>query len=256
MSWNPQMTQPVGNEARPGGLAVASLVLGILSCMLSLLVVGGLFGLAGLVLGLVYVSKRRGRNGLAWWGVGLSIAGILASVSLGSLYYRFLTSGAGSQSSMQVWEGVAAPDIAVTTIAGETIRLSELKGRRVILDFWATWCGPCVVEIPHFIRLAGETTRDELVVIGVSNENEETLSKFAAKHAMNYHVASASGLPSPYRDIRAIPTTFFLDRNGVIRTVVVGSRGYAELKRHALAPDVPGEPKPPPAAVSAPGSGK
>jgi peroxiredoxin len=257
MNENPQMTPAPASPSRSGGLAVASLVLGILACILSLVLIGGFLGVAGLLLGLVYISKRQGRNAVAWWGVGLSLVGMIASVGLGVVYFRFLNSGFRNLTSLDSWEGVRAPEIALTTLDGKTLRLGDLKGKRIVLDFWATWCGPCVVEIPHFIRLSGETSPEELVVIGVSNESEEVIRPFALKKGMNYAVASASGLPSPYGDLRAIPTTFFIDRNGVIQSILVGSRGYEELKRHALAPDVPGAPKPPPAPdVTVPGSQK
>jgi peroxiredoxin len=227
------------------GLAIASLILGIIACILTLFLVGALFGIVGLILGILHVLKRRGPNGMAWCGIGLSLFSIPASVALGFVYYRAMSemtrdsfSGGGSE-----WEGVAAPDISMKTIDGKIIRLSELRGKRVILDFWATWCGPCVEEIPHFNRLYNETSRDDLVIIGISKEDPETVRSFAVKKGMHYALAGAEHWPSPYKDVRGIPTTFFIDRNGVMQSALIGSHGFDALKAKALAQDFKGEPR-------------
>lgn len=130
---------------------------------------------------------------------------------------------------LSTWEGQSAPDLEITTIDGATLKLSELRGRAVILDYWATWCGPCILEIPHLQKLADEFPQD-LVVVGVSSENISVLQKFARSKSMRYQVGTATNSPSPYADIRVIPTTFFIDRNGTIRKVVRGYHDYPSLK--------------------------
>jgi hypothetical protein len=107
-----------------------------------------------------------------------------------------------------------------------------------------------VKEIPHFIQLHNETSRDDLVIVGISSEGESKLKPFVKKHAVNYPIAAADDLPSPYADIQSIPTTFFIDRQGVIQTILVGYHGLAELKARALAKDLEGEPKSAPAPPS------
>jgi len=237
-------------------LAIASLVLGILALVLSLFLIGILFGLIGVILGLVHLRRHRGSNGMAWWGVGLSMLGILASVGLGIAYYQgfkqlkqmIASEGtAGGGVAVEAWEGVLAPDFSVATLDGHTIKLSELRGKRVVLDFWATWCPPCVKEIPHFIQLHNETSRENLVIVGISSEEEGKLKPFVKKHGVSYLIASADGLPSPYKDVQSIPTTFFIDRQGVIQSILVGYHDLKELKARALAKDFEGEPKAAPA---------
>jgi peroxiredoxin len=249
MNPNPEIAATVPPAVPRMGLAIASLVLGILACMLSLFLVGAVAGLVGLILGLVHVMQKRGSNAMAWWGMGLSVFSILASVAMGAVYYHLVmqirnqaASSLGADSFAK-WEGFLAPDISVTTLDGKTIQLDQLKGKRVVLDFWATWCGPCVREIPHLNRLYNETSRDDLMIIGISDENEATLKSFVAGKGVNYPVASEKNLPSPYKDVHLIPTTFFIDRNGVIRSVVVGYHEFNQLKEHALAKDFEGEPK-------------
>jgi len=258
----PQMPPPIGQPTpRPQtGLAVASLVLGILAFLGGILIVGAAFGILGLILGIVHLLRRNaGRRGLAWLGVLLSVFGIAASVAVTVIALPHMrevwknmrdavVAQRGGDSALDQWQGVLAPDFSVTTLDGKTIKLSELKGKRVVLDFWATWCPPCVKEIPHFIRLRNEASPDELVIVGISSEDAATLKAFVKKKGVNYPIASADDLPPPYRDVTGIPTTFFIDRQGVIQNVFVGYHDFDELKTHALAPDVVGESKPAPGA--------
>ncbi len=257
----PSSSTPTPPPPPRRGLAIASLVLGVLALLSSILVVGALFGLVGLILGVTHFTRRSGRNGLAWAGVILSVLGLAASIILGSMYMPFFKealkaareaqASLGGGASFDKWEGVLAPDFSVTTLDGQTLKLSELKGKRVVLDFWATWCPPCVKEIPHFIQLRKETPATDLVIVGISNEDADTLKPFVKQKGINYPIASAADLPAPYRDVTSIPTTFFLDRRGVIQKVAVGYHDLDDLKVNALAADGVGEPKPSPDATGA-----
>jgi len=236
------------------GLAIASLVLGILATVLSFLILGGILGLVGLVLGVVHLRKNKRPVVMARWGVALSVLGIIATIGFAGLYYyaylkfeKMMDSASqGEAVDFTKWEGVIAPDISVTTLDGKTIKLSDLKGKRVVLDFWATWCPPCRQEIPHFIQLVNQTSRNDLVIVGISSEDAKTLTDFIKKQGINYPIGSATNPPSPYADIQAIPTTFFIDRHGVIQTVAVGYHEFDDLKSCALAPEYKGEPQPAP----------
>jgi peroxiredoxin len=263
MNQDPQPPPIAQPTPRPRtGLAVASLVLGLLAFLSGILIVGAAFGILGLILGVVHLFRRNaGRRGLAWLGVLLSVIGIAASVAVVAVLLPHLPEAwkqireavtsaqrADGSSTFDAWEGVLAPDFSVTTLDGKTIKLSELKGKRVVLDFWATWCPPCRKEIPHFIKLANEASPDELVIIGISSEDADTLKAFVKKNGINYPIASADELPSPYTDVTGIPTTFFIDRRGVIQNVLVGYHDFDQLKAHALATDAVSEPKPAPNA--------
>jgi peroxiredoxin len=155
-----------------------------------------------------------------------------------------------SSASVTKYQGIVAPDFTVTTLDGQKIALSELKDKRIVLDFWATWCPPCRKEIPHFIQLTKDISSNDLRIVGISHEDVKTLEKFAQKEGINYPIASAKGLPAPYSDVRVIPTTFFIDRHGIIQTVVVGYHDLATLKSYAMQKDYEGEPKLPPAPTS------
>jgi peroxiredoxin len=265
MNSNPQ-TPPPRSQSAPRsrtGLAVASLVLGILAFLSGIFVVGAVFGIIGLILGVVHLFRRNaGRRGLAGLGVLLSVIGIAASVAVVVVLRPYLPKAwqefreamaaaqpGGGDSTFDQWQGVLAPNFSVTTLDRETIQLSELKGKRVVLDFWATWCPPCRKEIPHFVQLRKETSADQLVIIGISSEDADTLKSFVKKNGINYPIASADDFPSPYKDVTGIPTTFFIDRNGVIQDVLVGYHDFGALKTHALAADAVSEPKPAPNAT-------
>lgn len=254
---------PLGQPSPPPpsasvALGVASLVFGILAVLSSVVLVGAFFGLIGLVLGVLHLARRTGRNGLAWAGVVLSALGIVASIGVAAWVLprvkdalrKTVAGVAAGESEFKDWKGVAAPDFTVRTLDGKELRLSDLRGRRVILDFWATWCPPCVKEIPHFIQLRKELPESDLAIVGISNEDEPTLREFVRRHGVNYPIASAeTSLPAPYRNVQAIPTTFFIDRRGVIQEVLVGYHDLESLRKHATAPDTTGEPKPPPSAA-------
>jgi peroxiredoxin len=231
------------------GLAVAALVLGVVSIPLSVALIGGLAGLVGLFLALAHIIWRpRERRGMAIAGVILSVMGMTATVGMGTLYYKYLgeviSTLAGGR--LKEWEGVEAPDFAVTTLDGKTFRLSDFRGKRVIVDSWATWCGPCVEEMPHFNKLRSDVPEDQLAIVGVSKESESDIRKFLETHRMDYPAASTNSLPAPYSKVVAIPTTFFVDRNGIIQSVLVGYRGFDVLKEHSTGSDYQGESKPQP----------
>ncbi|MDA0322229.1 MAG: TlpA disulfide reductase family protein [Verrucomicrobia bacterium] len=147
------------------------------------------------------------------------------------LLAAMLFSRACGRSEFGEWVGEQAPDLVLQTTDNRNVRLSDLKGRAVILDFWATWCGPCRAEIPHFVQLTSELESEGLTVLGISNEDLPKLVSFARAQGVNYAVGNAGGLVSPYVDVRAIPTTFFIDRKGVIRDVTVGYRSYSQLHK-------------------------
>jgi len=247
-STNPNLTPEVrGSSMKPPGLqvgiglAVASFVLGLISLPLSLFVIGAGTGLIGFILAIIHLSKKLPLKAMAVWGLLLSVVGGTAGVAFGvfygvSIYKSFSMMEDLQHATFEEYIGTAAPDITLTDLDGNKIILSELKGKRVVLDFWATWCPPCKKEIPHFIELRKTTNSKELVIIGISNESAEKIKGFAEKHSINYPLVSTRDdeLPEPYNKITSIPTTFFIDRQGVIGNVLFGYHSFEELKNNAL----------------------
>ena len=241
-------TEPPSGLQAGISIAVASFVLGLLSLSLSFLVIGAGMGLVGLILGIGHLSKKRLFRAMAIWGLVLSAIGTVAGIGFGVFYgitfYRInpMPRELPEQRQVEEYIGTAVSDVTLTDIEGNNIILSKLKGKRVILDFWATWCPPCKKEIPHFIRMANETKRDNLVIIGISSEDKNILEDFVRKNAISYPIVSADNLPSPFDAVSSVPTTFFIDRKGVIQNILVGYKDYDTLKAEALAEDYQGEP--------------
>lgn len=114
-------------------------------------------------------------------------------------------------------EGTTAPDFSIETLSGETFKLSENKGKFVLIDFWGTWCGPCVGEVPHLIKLAETIPTDQLVIIGLSvNDTENVLKNFIADKKINYEVAMCSEEIQQLFGINSFPTSFLVDKEGQI----------------------------------------
>ena len=223
------------------GLAITALVLGFVSIGLSIVLLGGLVAIAGLAFGVAHLLRRPGQpRGMAVAGLALSLVGFVASAGFGVLYYMAVDRVVNSMSQggeALKWVGKESPDFTVTTIDGKTFRLSDFRGKRVVVDIWESWCGPCIKEIPHFNQLRTDVTENDLVMIGISSEMESVLKPFRSKQKMIYPIASGHDLPVPYSAAYAIPTTFFIDRNGIIQSVLVGYHDFDVLKEHSTASD-------------------
>jgi peroxiredoxin len=126
--------------------------------------------------------------------------------------------------------GHPAPDITATTLDGETFTLSELRGKPVVLNFWATWCPPCRAELPE-LQAAAERYDGEVVIAGVNqSEPADAVRAFASQLGLNFVVPlDADGAVSRLYGVRSLPTTFFIDRQGVIRQMQIGPVTEATL---------------------------
>ena len=121
------------------------------------------------------------------------------------------------------WFGKDAGDLAVKDLEGNLLKLSDYRGRNVVVVFWATWCPACNTEIPHLIKLREKYDADDLQIIAVSNERVETLKRFVDSKEINYTVATFTGaLPPPFDSVRGIPTSFFIDPQGNLKLAAVG----------------------------------
>jgi len=119
-----------------------------------------------------------------------------------------------------------APDFSVPTLSGTPFSLSENKGKVVLVDFWATWCPPCLWEIPHLAKVYKELKEKGFEIIALSlDRDREAVLKFAKERNINFPVAFATQeIVSNYGGVSAIPTNVLVDKEGFIAEVFVGAR--------------------------------
>ena len=118
-----------------------------------------------------------------------------------------------------------APEFALKDADGKVVRLEDYKGKVVLLDFFATWCGPCKIEIPWFMELERKNKDRGFSVLGVSMDDEgwEVVKPFLADLGVNYRVVIGNDSTAQlYGGVDALPTTFLIDRNTRIAAVHIG----------------------------------
>jgi peroxiredoxin len=115
------------------------------------------------------------------------------------------------------------PDFMMTDLDGQTMSPADWRGKVVLVNFWATWCAPCLVEIPDLISLQ-DRYRDQLLVIGVSEDHEGVdLQAFADEHQLNYPIVrSTPEVHEAFPGVIALPTTFVIDPEGLMTMKHVG----------------------------------
>jgi peroxiredoxin len=135
--------------------------------------------------------------------------------------------------------GKPAPlNYTVKNMNGESVHLASYKGKIILLNFWATWCPPCKVEIPDLIALQNEY-KDDLVVLGFSvDDTADQLKPFADEYQMNYQVLVGLGhenIQEAYGPMWGIPVTIIIDRDGTIAKKQSGIRSKEQIEREIQA---------------------
>jgi cytochrome c biogenesis protein CcmG/thiol:disulfide interchange protein DsbE len=118
-----------------------------------------------------------------------------------------------------------APDFALPTMGGDTLRLSERRGEVVVLNFWATWCAPCREEIPMFVEMQRELGDEGLQFVGISLDRDgfEVVRPFAENMGVNYPMVVDDGTVAPmYGGIPTVPTTYLIGPEGRVHGYAPG----------------------------------
>ena len=132
-------------------------------------------------------------------------------------------------------EGFLAPDFALQDAQGQTIRLSELRGKPVLLNLWASWCPPCQAEMPDMQKVYAAYTSQGFTILAVDTSYQDDKSaalSFATEHGATFPILfDLDGTVSRKYQVHSMPTSFFIDKNGVIQRVVIGGRMSEALIR-------------------------
>ncbi len=147
--------------------------------------------------------------------IGLSIA----TLSLALLWFPINGVVQRSrQATNLALDRVPAPEIETVDLTGKLHKLSEYRGRVVLLNIWATWCGPCRKEIPELQRLYEDKAAEGLVVLGLSMEDPETQRPFVEELGISYPLLTTDGeIPDLFSTVARYPSNFLIDRKGELR---------------------------------------
>ena len=130
--------------------------------------------------------------------------------------------------------GKKAPAFALTSLDGKKVSLADYKGRPVLVNFWATWCGPCKVEMPWFEQFRKQYASQGFEILGLADDadaGKDAISKVAVKSGVTYPILLTDGkVQDAYGGLEVLPMSFYVDRNGVIveQTAGLGSKDQIE----------------------------
>ncbi len=121
-----------------------------------------------------------------------------------------------------------APDFSLNKLDGTTLNLSSLKGKVILVNFWATWCGPCLAEMPSLNALYAKFKRSDVEVIAISiDEKKDTITSFLKKFSFDFPIVHDPELniANSYK-VFAYPTTFLIDKNGILQKKYIGEQDW------------------------------
>jgi len=164
---------------------------------------------------------------------------IVVMLIAGRRLTRPRTPGASISGSNAALKGKLAPDFQLTDIDGKSVRLADLRGKAVLLNFWATWCPPCKIEMPWFVDLQKQYGPQGLQIVGVAMDEgnaHDAVAKFAKEMGLNYPVLLGNDkVADQYGGVDALPTTFYIGRDGKIVTRVFGLVSHSEIEDNVRA---------------------
>jgi len=136
------------------------------------------------------------------------------------------------------FKGKRAPNETLTTVDGQRYNLADLSGKVVLLNFWFAACKPCITEIPSLNELQSRFGNQEFLILSISVDKEELAKKIVKDKKIEYPVASNGNSLAKSMEVSTFPTSFLMDKNGIIREVFIGASGfdatytYTEVKPH------------------------
>ena len=114
--------------------------------------------------------------------------------------------------------------IRLTELRGEPLDLTEYKGKTVFINFWATWCKPCIQEMPTIVTMMEKFKSEDVIFLFASNEDQDQIEKFQNKHSYNFHYVQVENLEE--LNIQALPTTYIFNKEGKLEFSEAGLRAW------------------------------
>jgi thiol-disulfide isomerase/thioredoxin len=161
----------------------------------------------------------------------LVVVALVVAVMLYAGFHMARRSGAGS--TPRITKATLAPDFSLESLDGKSMKLSDLRGKAVLLNFWATWCAPCKIEMPWFVELQNQYGADGLQIVGVAMDDasKEDIAKFAKDMGVNYPILiGKEAVGDAYGGVPALPETFFIGRDGKLVDKIIGLKGKSEIE--------------------------
>jgi peroxiredoxin len=137
--------------------------------------------------------------------------------------------------SLKTVKGSEAPDFRIRTLSGDSLQLSKLRGKFVLIDFWGSWCGPCRIEVPNFKKLYETVSKDTLQMIGIAEDDSTALVKFIQEQKIPYPnaIGTKNKVMVDY-GITAFPTTLLVSPDGKIFAKELRGADLVKLVRHTI----------------------
>jgi len=138
-----------------------------------------------------------------------------------------IATGAGNM------KGKPAPPFTLQSLDGKMVSLSDFRGKAVLLNFWATWCAPCKIEMPWFVELQKQYAAQGLQIVGVAMDDAspEDIAKFAKDLGVDYPILiGKESVGDAYGGVQFLPATFYIDREGNVVDKIFGLKGKNEIE--------------------------
>ena len=159
---------------------------------------------------------------------------LVAVVAAGMLYFGYHQARrTGPVFASHLTTSSLAPDFTLESLDGKNMKLSDFRGKAVLLNFWATWCGPCKIEMPWFVELQNQYAAQGFQIVGVAMDDasKEDIGKFAKDMGVNYPILiGKESVGDQYGGVPALPESFLIGRDGKIVDKIIGLRGKAEIE--------------------------
>lgn len=165
-----------------------------------------------------------------WLGVLVGALVLLVLAVNGVISVSFLSGESADDGETVGKINQPAGEFELQTLEGSTIKLSDLRGKAVVVNFWATWCGPCIREMPMFDDFS-RAFPDDLVILGVNvQESESKVNEFVQSMNIGYPILlDLNGKVSKQFQVMALPDTLFIDKNGILRFHHIGILSESQL---------------------------